>query len=84
MPDLHLTVSQEVQAVVAAELGCAPETVSPEAALWDVPGLDSMKLLRIVSSLELRCEVSLDDEDVYQIESLPELVLLIERARATG
>lgn len=79
MTDPDLTVSQQVRAVVAAELGCGTDMVSPEAALWDLSGLDSMKLVRIVNSLEKRCQVTLDDEDVYELESLPDLVQLIER-----
>ena len=38
-----------------------------------------MKLVRIVNSLEKTCQVALDDEDVYELESLPDLVRLIER-----
>ncbi len=79
MPDPHLTVSEAVRAAVAAELGCPADMVSPEAALWDLSGLDSMKLVRIVNSLEKTCRVALDDEDVYELESLPELVRLIEQ-----
>ena len=79
MPDPHQTVSQQVRAAVAAELGCGADMVSPEAALWDLSGLDSMKLVRIVNSLEKTCQVTLDDEDVYELESLPDLVRLIER-----
>jgi acyl carrier protein len=79
VPDPHVTVTEEVRAAVAAELGCAADMVNPEAALWDLSGLDSMKLVRIVNSLEKTCQVTLDDEDVYELESLPDLIRLVER-----
>jgi acyl carrier protein len=82
MSGKHLTVSEEVRAAVAAELGCSPELVSDEAGLSELSGLDSLRLFRIINTLEYKCNITLNDEEVYQLRSIKEMVSLIENELA--
>jgi acyl carrier protein len=84
MLDQDMPIGQQVCAVVAAELGCPAEQVGPEATLSELAGLDSLKLFRIISTVEYKWSIDLADEEVYQLQSIPELVRLIERETKAG
>jgi acyl carrier protein len=82
MLDQNLAIGQLVCAVIAAELGWPVERVGPDLTLSELSGLDSLKLFRIINTLEYKCHVELPDEEVYQLQSIPELVSLIKRERS--
>jgi acyl carrier protein len=53
----------------------------PETSLADL-GLDSLGTIRLVSRIEQRCQVQLDEEELLRVETLGEFAALVERARA--
>lgn len=77
-PNVGTTAPADVTASVldalAAELGVAPDTVAPDAELSALPGMESVKLLRIVSALEEVHGVALDDDALFSIETVDDLV----------
>lgn len=79
MLDQNVPIGQQVCAVIAAELGCPAEQIGPDTTLSDLSGLDSLKLFRIVNTIEYKWNIELADEEAYQLQSVPELVSLIER-----
>jgi acyl carrier protein len=79
MPDRNMTVSEQVPVIVAAQLGCPREMVSSAAEFSELSGLDSLKLFSIINSLEYEYKITLNDDEVYQLTSVSDLVSLVER-----
>ena len=77
-PKLGMTVPVDVSASVrdalVAELGVDATAVAGHAELAMLPGMESVKLLRIVSALEEAHGVSLDDDVLFSIETVDDLV----------
>ena len=84
MPDQNTTVSEQVPVIVAAQLGCPRELVSPVVEFSELFGLDLFKLFSIVNSLEYAYKITLNDDEVYQLRSVRELVFLVERELSAG
>jgi len=47
--------------------------------LKDLPGADSIKLLRVVSKLERRWDVEFDDESIFAASTVDELTVLVQK-----
>lgn len=77
MSDAHADVDARVRAAFAAELCCQPSLVLPESRLADLPGLDSLKLLRLIGTLETEFEIGLDDELLHSLRTVADVTALI-------
>lgn len=60
----------------------APAEVTPDSTLFDL-GATSLSLLRLMASLQRRFDVALDVVDMYSVDSIGELVRLVEERRST-
>lgn len=47
--------------------------------LRDLPGADSMKMLRVVAKLERRWDVEFEDEEIFAVKTVDELVTLVRK-----
>jgi acyl carrier protein len=77
MSDAHADVEARVRAAFAAELCCQPGLLRPDARLADLPGLDSLKLLRLIGALETEFNIGLDDELLHSLRTLADVTALI-------
>jgi acyl carrier protein len=75
-------VREGVREQVAAELKIAPADVADDAVIKQLPGADSVRLMRIVARVERDYKIEFEDEDVFAIRTLDELVGLILRQPA--
>lgn len=79
----ELTGREQIAAVtaefLATELKTSPAEIGGADVLKDLPGADSMKLLRVVSKLERRWDVEFEDEAVFSAKTVDELVTLVHR-----
>jgi acyl carrier protein len=70
-------VVQVVRGCLASELRIDTSELPDDATLRDLPGADSMHLLRIVASLERHWNIEFDDEEVFGARTVDELVGII-------
>jgi acyl carrier protein len=68
----------KVQAAFHQAFGIDPQTVSFETAPDDVPGWDSAGHLFLVSNLEQALGVSLDVDDVMEMENVRDIVRILK------
>ncbi|MFI6094833.1 acyl carrier protein [Lentzea sp. NPDC051213] len=64
---------------LAAELKISAAGISGTDVLRDMPGADSMKMLRVVSKLEREWKVEFDDEEIFAATTVDELITLVEK-----
>lgn len=67
--------------IICAELGDFSLEFAPETVIRDLPGIESMKVLRIISKIERQFGVELSDEVVFNIGTYGELSNALDTAR---
>lgn len=72
----HQQVAAVVREVLGRELKIAPEEIADDAVLKELPGADSVRLVRVVSRLERQWDREFDDERVFGLSRFDELVSL--------
>ncbi len=76
----------EVEAFVIAAvrevLDLPDRELSPESDLRELPGVESIKLLRVISKVEKRYGVELDDDVIFDSSTIAQIARAIEAARA--
>jgi acyl carrier protein len=65
---------------IADELRMDPAGIAGDDVLRELPGADSMKMLRLVSKLERHWDVEFDDEAIFALRTVDELVALVEKS----
>lgn len=70
-------VAATVRDYVAKELGIEQATIEDDTVLKELPGADSVRLLRIVSKLERHWDAEFEDEDIFKSSTLDELITLV-------
>ncbi|PXX58101.1 acyl carrier protein [Nocardia tenerifensis] len=63
-----------------SELTVPASSVQPEHHLSELPGVDSLSLVDIVQILERRMGIRLDDDAVFELETIGDLCRLIEQS----
>jgi acyl carrier protein len=69
-------VATVVREVLGQELKIAPADIAEDAVLKELPGADSVRLVRVVSRLERHLDREFDDEQVFELSRLDELAAL--------
>ena len=64
---------------LATELKTPLAGISGADVLKDLPGADSMKLLRVVSKLERQWDVEFEDEAIFAAKTVDDLVTLVQK-----
>jgi acyl carrier protein len=64
---------------LATELKVSPADISGSNVMRELPGADSIKLLRVVSRLERRWDVEFDDEAIFAANTVDELTTLVQQ-----
>jgi acyl carrier protein len=83
VPVAGLTIADltaAITGIVAAELGVAASSISPDSNLRTMEGADSVKVLRTVAKIERQYDVELDDEDVFGASTVAEIASVVHRA----
>jgi len=75
--DVDPAVADAVRSAFAAELVLAPDSVHLDTRLVELSGLDSVKLLRVVTVIESTYDIGLDDELLYQLQTVRDVVGLV-------
>jgi acyl carrier protein len=80
LPTLAAVVD-EIRAQVGRELSLETAQVSADTVLKNLPGADSVRLLRVVAQVERSYDVEFEDEDVFRVRTPQELAELVLRQR---
>jgi acyl carrier protein len=59
------------------ELKIEPAAIADDAVLKELPGADSVHLVRVVSRLERHWDREFEDEQVFELRSFDELVAMV-------
>jgi acyl carrier protein len=77
-------VAAAVREFLGQELKIMPSDIADDAVLKELPGADSVRLVRVVSRLERHFDREFDDEHVFELHGFDELVTLTLSYLADG
>lgn len=78
-------VLHEVLAQTAKELGLGIDEIAEDSVLKQLPGADSVRLLRVVAQIERVYDVEFEDEDIFDVGTPRQLAgLVLAQARTEG
>jgi acyl carrier protein len=69
-------VAAVARELLSQELKIAPSDITDDAVLKELPGADSVRLVRVVSRMERHWDREFDDEQVFDLRKFDELVSL--------
>jgi acyl carrier protein len=69
---------------LAAELKIEASDIVDDTVLRELPGADSIHLLRVVSRLEREWDTEFDDEDIFTSNTFADLVDMVSSYLARG
>jgi acyl carrier protein len=72
----HDQVAIVVRELLSQELNIAPVAIADDAVLKELPGADSIRLVRVMSRLERHWDREFEDEQVFGLHRFDELVTL--------
>jgi acyl carrier protein len=78
------TVVDAVRTAFAEALEVPAERIDAEAALADLPGMESVRFLRAVAALEDRLSTVIPDDVLYDMQTLGDLVAWLARRTAVS
>ena len=84
MTPTHDQIVTRVTELVGEQLGRLAEDISPDTDRRGIEGVDSGKPLRVIAKVEKEFDIMLEDEDVFGVSSINNLVALIERESTAG
>ena len=73
-PLLGVMIMEKVFNLIADILNVSVDSISNELAVGDIPEWDSLAHMRIISSLEAEFGVSLDIEQILEIEDVEDII----------
>lgn len=71
-----------LQSIILSELGVESIQLDTATVIRELPGIESMKVLRIITKIERQFGVEMDDEVVFNLGTYGDLVTALDRARA--
>ena len=73
-----LTLSEQVQALVAEAIQAAPAEVTPNLAFGDLPQWDSMGHMEVMMRLEQQFGIEVNADTIATLTSIPEICHYLE------
>lgn len=58
---------ETVRTLIAAELSTDRDTIEADAVMKELPGADSVRLLRVVAKLERKYDTEFEDDDIFEV-----------------
>jgi acyl carrier protein len=66
-------IEDAIKKIVRSTLNLPESEIASSTNLRDLPGVESIKILRIVASLEKKFDIRLDDQVVFRVSTIEEL-----------
>lgn len=73
---------EELQTIIADTLSCDKEEVTPEAALIDDLGADSLAVVELQMNIEEACGVKIPDEEIEHLKTVQDILDALDKAKA--
>ncbi|WP_405163317.1 acyl carrier protein [Nocardia sp. NBC_01499] len=73
-------ILRTVTEIAAAETGIAEADLLPDVDLRGMAGVDSVRVLRMVAKIERTYDIEMEDEDVFGLSTLNDVVKVVDRA----
>lgn len=73
---------EELQTIIADTLSCDKEEVTPEAALIDDLGADSLAVVELQMNIEEACGVKIPDEEIEHLKTVQDILDAVDKAKA--
>ncbi|MEV4233967.1 acyl carrier protein [Nocardia sp. NPDC050408] len=73
-------ILRTVTDIAATETGIAEADLRPDVDLRGMAGVDSVRVLRMVAKIERTYDVELEDQDVFGLATLADVVKVVDRA----
>lgn len=74
------SIREKLLSVIQAETGGAPVTIDDSTSIRNLPGIESLHVLRIISRIEHMFTIELDDDVIFDIGTFGDLVRAVEQA----
>ncbi len=84
MTPSHAEIVSTVTGIVAREIGMPADALTPDLDLRAVEGADSVKVLVMISRIERTYDIEIEDEDVFTLSSINDVVRIVLSALATA
>jgi acyl carrier protein len=66
-------IRQFLRRAVSKELNLSEDRITDRANIRELPGIESVRILRIIVAVEREYSIQLDDEVVFQVNTIEEL-----------
>jgi len=63
-------IESRVKEILCRELKLGPEQVTETTNLRELPGIESIKILRIITFVESHYDIELEDQVIFKIETI--------------
>lgn len=72
-------IEDTIRGFVCQELKVTPDQVADTTDILELSGSESIKLLRIVSRIERQYDVELEDEQVFGVRTVQQMVDVVQK-----
>lgn len=72
-------IEDAIKKIVQNTLNLPESELASTTNLRDLPGVESIKILRIVASLEKKFDIRLDDQVVFSLSTIEELAAAVSK-----
>ncbi|KAA8880322.1 acyl carrier protein [Nocardia colli] len=73
-------ILRTVTEIAAAETGIPAAELLPDVDLRGMAGVDSVRVLRMVAKIERSYDIEMEDEDVFGLSTLNDVVKVVDRS----
>lgn len=77
-------IEQTISELISQETKIPSSELRADTNLRELPGVESIKVLRIISKLERTYDIELDDDVVFRVKTLGELADAIRQRQGGG
>jgi acyl carrier protein len=75
--DTH-NINEVIKEIVCNELKLDPQTLTNDANLRAIPGIESIVILRIIVKVEDRFDIELEDQTVFGVETIQDIANAVQ------
>ncbi len=80
----RVEIVSTVTTILARALGIPADSLTPDLDVRTVEGADSVKVLLMISRVERTYDIEIDDEDVFTLSSINDVVRIVLAALETA
>lgn len=73
-----MDILEKVAQIIADELTCDIEDITPETHLADDLGADSLDAIELIMSIEDEFDVEIEDDDLQSVQTVQDIIDILE------